>query len=49
MAKILFSPVGIVGGLVAGLIGKNVTDFLWSRVSDQEAPEPEHQTQRESS
>lgn len=42
MAKILFIPFGIAGGLIAGIVSKNVTDFIWSRVSDEEAPEPEH-------
>jgi hypothetical protein len=42
VSKILFIPVGIGGGLVAGVISKNLFDFLWSRVSDEEAPEPEH-------
>jgi hypothetical protein len=42
MGKILFIPVGILGGLLAGLIGKKTFDFVWSRISDEEAPEPEH-------
>ncbi|HZA88916.1 MAG TPA: DUF4235 domain-containing protein [Solirubrobacterales bacterium] len=42
MSKILFIPVGIAGGLVAGGISKKLFDLLWSRVSKEEAPEPEH-------
>jgi hypothetical protein len=40
--KILFIPIGILGGLVGGLISKNIFDFVWSRISNEEVPEPEH-------
>jgi hypothetical protein len=39
--KLLFAPIGIIGGLIAGLISKNIFDFIWSRISDEEAPEPD--------
>jgi hypothetical protein len=42
MSRFLFVPVGIAGGLVAGAISKKLFDLLWSRVSKEEAPEPEH-------
>lgn len=42
MAKIVFIPVGIVSGLVAGLLSKRAFDFAWSRVSEEDPPEPEH-------
>ena len=42
MSKLLFVPVGIAGGLVAGAISKKLFDLVWSRVSKEEAPEPEH-------
>jgi hypothetical protein len=44
--KILFIPVGIAGGMVAGMVGRKVFDFTWSRISDQDVPAPE---QRETS
>jgi Protein of unknown function (DUF4235) len=40
--KLLFAPVGIVAGILAGIISKNVFDFIWSRISNEEVPEPEH-------
>jgi len=40
--KVLFAPIGIAAGMIAGLIGKNLFDFAWSRISDEEAPEPDH-------
>jgi len=39
--KVLFAPIGIAAGMIAGLIGKNLFDFAWSRISDEEAPEPD--------
>ena len=40
--KIAFLPISIVGGLLAGLIGKKSFEFIWSKVDDEEPPEPEH-------
>jgi hypothetical protein len=40
--KLLFAPIGILAGILAGFISKNLFDFVWSRISDEEAPEPEH-------
>ena len=42
MGRIIFVPIGIVGGLIAGQISKKIFDFIWSRISEEEAPEPEH-------
>jgi hypothetical protein len=40
--KILFMPVSIVAGLVAGQIGKKIFDGIWGLIDDEEAPEPKH-------
>jgi len=42
MTKVMFAPLGIAGGLVAGLISKKIFDLAWARVSDTEPPEPEN-------
>lgn len=42
MGKLLFIPVGILSGLLAGLIGKKIFDLVWGLVDDEEPPEPEH-------
>jgi hypothetical protein len=39
--KVIFVPLGIIAGLIAGQISKKVFDFIWSRISDEEAPEPD--------
>jgi hypothetical protein len=40
--KIVFTPVSIVLGLIAGLIGQKIFEQLWGLVDDQEPPSPEH-------
>ncbi len=43
MGKVLFIPVSILGGLLAGLIGKKLFEWLWGLVDDQEPPDAQHQ------
>ena len=40
--KLVFTPLSIIAGLVAGAIGKKVFDAIWGLVDDEEAPEPKH-------
>jgi Protein of unknown function (DUF4235) len=40
--KILFLPLSIAAGLLAGAISKKIFDGIWRLVDDQEAPEAEH-------
>jgi homospermidine synthase len=42
MAKILFIPFSVAGGLLAGFVAKKLFDVAWGVVSDEEVPEPEH-------
>lgn len=42
MSKMIFLPVSVGGGLLAGLIGKRLFAVIWGVIDDQEAPEPEH-------
>ena len=44
MARILFTPISIVSGLLSGLIATKVFEFIWGQLADEEAPEPEHRT-----
>jgi Protein of unknown function (DUF4235) len=39
--KLLFAPIGVIAGLLAGLLAQKGFDFVWSRFDDEEAPEPE--------
>jgi hypothetical protein len=35
-----FTPIGIVLGLVSGQVAKKIFSFIWSRVDDEDAPDP---------
>jgi hypothetical protein len=40
--KIVFAPISIVLGLVAGLVGKKIFEQVWGLVDEEEPPKPEH-------
>jgi uncharacterized protein DUF4235 len=40
--KFVFTPISILTGLLAGLIGKKIFERLWSLVDEEEPPRPEH-------
>ena len=40
MSKILFAPVGALGGVVAGVIGKRLFARVWSLVGADRPPDP---------
>jgi hypothetical protein len=42
MAKVMFIPVSVAGGLLAGLVAKKAFEALWGIVDSEEPPEPEH-------
>jgi hypothetical protein len=40
--KLLFIPFSVVGGLIAGFLGRKLFEQLWGVIDDREPPEPEH-------
>jgi hypothetical protein len=44
--KLLFTPIGIISGLLAGWIARKGFDRIWSLIDDGEPPQPD---QREAS
>lgn len=42
MSKVLFVPFSVIGGLVAGLIGKKIFEQAWGVIDDEEPPDPKH-------
>lgn len=40
MNKLLFIPVGVIAGILAGKIGDRLFETIWSRIDDQEVPDP---------
>jgi hypothetical protein len=41
MAKILFIPLSVAGGLLAGLLAKKIFEASWSVVDHDQPPEPD--------
>ena len=44
--KILFIPVSVVGGLIAGMAGKRIFNFAWGLIDEEEAPTAKHRDVR---
>jgi hypothetical protein len=44
--KLIFIPVSVAGGLLAGLIGQKVFEAIWGKVDEEEPPAPEHREVR---
>lgn len=42
MSKLLFVPFSVIGGILAGIVGKKTFEALWAAIDDHEAPDPEH-------
>jgi hypothetical protein len=40
--SLVFRPVGILTGLLAGIIGKKIFNIVWGLIDDEDAPEPKH-------
>ncbi len=40
--KFVFTPISIIAGLLAGMLGKKIFERLWGLVDDEEPPRPEH-------
>jgi hypothetical protein len=37
---LIYKPIGILLGILAGFLGKKIFDFVWEKVADEEPPEP---------
>jgi hypothetical protein len=40
--KILFAPIGIVAGLLAGIAAQKAFERLWAVIDDEDPPEPDN-------
>jgi hypothetical protein len=36
--KLIYKPFGILLGILAGLLGKRIFNFTWSRIDDEDPP-----------
>jgi Protein of unknown function (DUF4235) len=40
--KVIFVPVSLIGGILAGALSRKAFDMLWGKVDEEEPPQPEH-------
>ena len=40
--KLLFIPIGVGSGLLAGIVGRKVFAQIWGLIDEEEPPEPKH-------
>ncbi len=38
--KLIYKPIGIVLGVLGGLLGKRLFDFVWTKIDDEDPPKP---------
>jgi hypothetical protein len=38
--KFIYKPFGLILGILAGLLGRKAFDFVWTKIDDEEPPEP---------
>ena len=37
--KLLYKPFGMILGIIAGLLGKQLFEYVWTRIDDRQPPE----------
>ena len=40
--KLIFTPISVISGLLAGVLAKKIFERAWALVDDEEPPQPEH-------
>ena len=36
--KVIYRPIGLILGILAGLVGKRIFDFAWTKIDDEDTP-----------
>jgi len=44
--KLIFAPIGIIAGLLAGFAAQKVFERLWAVIDDEDPPEPDQREAR---
>jgi len=39
LVKLLYKPFGLILGIIGGLLGKQLFDYVWTKLDDAEPPE----------
>jgi hypothetical protein len=42
VSRLLFAPISVVSGLLAGAVGKKIFARVWSLFDNEDAPDPKH-------
>jgi len=40
ITTIIYKPIGIIAGLLAGLLGSRIFKFVWGQVDEEDPPKP---------
>ncbi len=40
--KLIFAPIGIVFGLIAGALGRKAFEAAWGVIDEEDPPDPQH-------
>ncbi|HEY5977762.1 MAG TPA: DUF4235 domain-containing protein [Solirubrobacterales bacterium] len=40
--KFIFTPISLLLGLIAGMIGQKIFEKIWGLIDEEEPPSPEH-------
>jgi hypothetical protein len=40
--KFVFMPISILGGIIAGLVGKKIFEQIWGLIDSEEPPDAKH-------
>lgn len=40
--KAIFIPISLLGGMLAGVIGKKAFEGIWGKIDEEEPPDPKH-------
>jgi hypothetical protein len=38
--KLIYKPIGIVLGILGGIVGRELFDFVWTKIDDEDPPKP---------
>jgi hypothetical protein len=36
--KLIYKPIGVIMGIIAGLVGRRIFDYVWTKVDDEDPP-----------
>ncbi len=43
ITTIIYRPIGIIMGILAGLVGKKIFNYVWGKIDEERAPKPNTQ------